>query len=58
VLVVKELDQYNIRGLVINNMTESKPNNDLIEPKLVQQGDNNLLIKQPIENQFVTPNFT
>jgi hypothetical protein len=55
-MFVKNLVQTNI-GLATNLLTENKPDSNFIKPELVQQGDNNMLSKQPIENQFVTPNF-
>ncbi len=55
-LFVKELVQTNI-GLATNHLIESKPNNNFTEPELVQQGDNNMLTKQLVKNQFVTPKF-
>jgi hypothetical protein len=32
-------------------------NSDLSESKLIQIGDNDLLTKQPVKNQLVSPNF-
>ncbi len=55
-MFVKNLVQTNI-GLATNLLTENKPDSNFIKPELVQQGDNNMLTKQPIDNQFVTPNF-
>jgi len=38
-------------------MIKGKTNSDLFEPKLIQIGDNDLLIRQLVKNQFVSPNF-
>jgi hypothetical protein len=57
-LPVKKLVQSNIKGLVANNLTERKTCNDLFEPKSVQTGDSDLLTKQLVKNQFVSPNST
>jgi hypothetical protein len=53
---VKDPIQTNI-GLTTHHLIESKFDSNFIEPKLVQQGDNNMLTKQLVYNQFVTPNF-
>jgi hypothetical protein len=42
-MFIKELVQYNIRSLTIDNLTERKMGIDLCEPKLVQMGDSNML---------------
>ncbi len=46
-LFIKEPIQTNI-GLTANHPSKNKPNNNFTKPKLVQQGDNNLLTRQPI----------
>ncbi len=48
--------QSNIRDLATNNLTEKKSDSDLFELELVQLGDNDLLMRQLVENQLVTPN--
>ncbi len=40
-----------------NNPIERRTINDLSEPKLVQIGHNDLLTRQPVKNQLVSPNF-
>jgi hypothetical protein len=47
-----------MKGLITNNLIERITCNDLFEPQLVQIGDNNLLTRQSVKNQLVSPNFT
>jgi hypothetical protein len=46
-----------IKGLMTNNLIKRRTISDLSQPKLVQIGDNDLLTRQPIKNQLVSPNF-
>ncbi len=48
--------QTNI-GLTTYHLIKSKLDNNFTKLKLVQQGDNNTLTRQPIQNQFVSLNY-
>jgi len=41
----------------MDNLIKGRTNSDLFEPKLVQIGDSDLLTRQLVKNQFVSPNF-
>jgi hypothetical protein len=55
-LFVEQPIQINI-NLIIEHLIKSKLNSNFNEPKLIQQGDNNLLTRQSVKNQFVSLNF-
>ncbi len=55
-LFVNELVQ-SIKGLTIDNLTKRRTNSDLSKLELVQIGDTNLLTRQLVKNQLVSPNF-
>jgi hypothetical protein len=46
--------QFKPTSRTINHLIKSKLDNNFIEPKLVQQGDNNMLTRQLVQNQFVS----
>jgi len=53
-LLVKELIQTN-NGLTTDHLIETKLDSNFTKLELVQQGDNNMLTRLPVQNQFVSP---
>jgi hypothetical protein len=56
-LFIEERVQFNIKGLIVYNLIERKMGYDLSKLAMVQMGDNDLLMRQLVKNQHVSPNY-